>query len=190
MEVALRALLQPMLADVSFEVYNHQCKEELLMRLPVRLRGYAQWLPENWRVLVIVDRDDDNCRTLKRRLESIANDAGLMTRSRAVGQEYSVVNRLAIEELEAWYFGDWAAVRVAYPRVGAHVPSRAAYRDPDAIKGGTWEAFERELRRAGYFSSGLAKIEAARSISPHMNPAVNNSRSFQVLREAIADLKA
>jgi hypothetical protein len=25
-----------------------------------------------------------------------------------------VVNRLAIEELEAWYFGDWEAVRAAY----------------------------------------------------------------------------
>ena len=43
--------------------------------------------------------------------------------------------------------------------------TKSAYGDPDAIKGGTWEAMERELQRAGYFKSGLAKIEAARVIS-------------------------
>lgn len=37
----------------------------LLARLPERLRGYASWLPDTWRIVVIVDRDDADCTTLK-----------------------------------------------------------------------------------------------------------------------------
>jgi hypothetical protein len=190
MEEALKILLPSMLAATSFAVYRHRCKDELLERLPGRLRGYASWIPENWRILVVVDRDDDDCDELKGKLESIAEAAGLRTRTRPAGLQYAVINRLAIEELEAWYFGDWEAVRAAYPRVSATVPARAPYRDPDAIKGGTWEAFEREMNRGGYFRGGLRKIEAARSIAPHMGPERNTSRSFQVLREALVEVAA
>ncbi len=35
--------------------------------------------------------------------------------------------------------------------------------DPDAIPGGTWEAFERVLQRSGYFQTGLRKLEAAQT---------------------------
>ena len=89
----------------------------MLVKLPARLRGYASWLPKTWRIVVVVDRDDEDCKELKAKLERIARDAGLVTRSRIDGTSCSVVNRLAIEELEAWYFGDWAAVRAAFPRV-------------------------------------------------------------------------
>lgn len=185
-EAALRTLLPRMLGEATFEVYPHTCKDELLGRLPERLRGYAPWLPNNWRVVVIVDRDDDDCVVLKQRLESIAHAAGLSTRAR--GQPFAVVNRLAIEELEAWYFGDWEAVRAAYPRVNRNVPSQARYRAPDEIKGGTWEAFERALKGAGYFKTGLRKIEAARAVAAHMDPSRNTSPSFRALRDSLAHM--
>ncbi|MBI4515416.1 MAG: DUF4276 family protein [Deltaproteobacteria bacterium] len=187
-EVALRLLLPRLLGGTSFQVYSHQCKDELLQRLPDRLRGYANWLPKTWRIVVIVDRDDDECDDLKARLERMASTAGLTTRTKAAGRPYAVANRLAIEELEAWYFGDWEAVRAAYPRVAATIPSQAKYRDPDAIAGGTWEAFERLLQKIGYFTTGLRKIEAARAITPHMEPARNRSRSFQTLRTALLEM--
>ncbi len=161
-EVALRALLPRMLDHVTFEVHAFQGKADLLRQLPARLAGYARWLPADWRILVLVDRDDDDCHALKARLEAAAREAGLPTRSAPSAQgAFAVVNRLAIEELEAWYFGDWEAVRAAYPRVPAGVPQQAGFRDPDAIRGGTWEAFERVLGRRGYFKGGLAKIRAA-----------------------------
>jgi len=50
---------------------------------------------------------------------------------------FQVINRIAIEELEAWFFGDWPAMCAAYPKLDASVPKRAGLRDPDAIKGGT-----------------------------------------------------
>ncbi len=190
MEAALRVLLPKLVGDLSFEIRPHQCKDELLSRLPDRLRGYASWLPDTWRIVIVVDRDDDDCQRLKRRIDEMAKAAGLVTRSAAKGKPYSVVTRLAIEELEAWYFGDWAAVRAAYPDVPATVPNKTPFRDPDAIKGGTWEAFERVLQKAGYFSQGLRKIEAARAIAEHMDPTRNVSRSFCALRDVLAELAA
>jgi len=183
----LRLLLPKMLGDISFEVHPHQCKEELLKRLPERLRGYSRWLPENWRIVILVDCDDDDCHDLKARLEQYAQNAGLVTKTsaRVNDSPYVVINRIVIEELEAWYFGDWKAVRAAYPKVPAKVPHQEKYRDPDSIAGGTWESFERVLQRRGYFSGGLRKMDAARSIVPHMDPNHNNSRSFQVFREAL-----
>ncbi len=188
MEQALRVLLPRLLDGVSFQIYAHQCKSELLARLPGRLLGYSSWLPENWRIVIVVDRDDEDCIILKNALEGIAAIAGLRTRTTAASPGYQVVNRLAIEELEAWYFGDWNAVRRAYPRVSSAVPSQARYREPDGIRGGTWEAFERILQKAGYFRSGLRKIEAAHAIAREWDPDINRSHSFGVFRDTMREM--
>ena len=189
-EAALRMLLPRLVGSLSFEVYPYQCKDDLLKRLPERLRGYSAWLPADWRVVIVMDRDDDDCRELKGRLERIAKDAHLRTRATAGGDAYQVVNRLAIEELEAWYFGDWNAVRAAYPRAPDGIPRQARYRNPDAVTGGTWEAFERILQRAGYFPTGLRKIEAARAIAEHWNADANRSHSFVVFRDVLREMAA
>lgn len=186
-EILLRSLLPRLLGSVRYEIRAFQGKQDLLQRLPDRLRGYT-WFPPDYRIVVVVDRDDDDCRALKQTLEQHAARAGLPTRTRPQGGHVTVINRIAVEELEAWYFGDWDAVRAAYPRVPETVSRRARYRDPDAIAGGTWEAFERVLQRAGYASGGLRKIQAARSIGPHLDPARNASHSFQVFRDALLEL--
>lgn len=189
MEALLRAVLPRFVPGLSFEVFPFLSKDDLLKKLPQRLRGYSGWFPDDRCVLVVVDRDDDDCLKLKAHLESCAREAGLATRSTAKKRgRVQVINRIAIEELEAWYFGDWDAVRAAYPRVSASTPRKAEYRRPDAIKGGTWEAFERVLQSAGYFSTGLRKIEAARAIGPHLVAARSSSPSFCALRDALLEL--
>lgn len=90
-------------------------------------------------------------------------------------------------EIEYQIIGDWQAVCSAYPRVSASVPQKSGFRDPDAIVGGTWEAFERILKRHGYFDSGLRKVELARSVAAHMDPERNRSQSFQAFRSAVKD---
>jgi hypothetical protein len=187
MEALLRPLLPRLLGAVPFEIRTFQCKNDLLKRLPDRLRGYT-WFPEQYRIVVVVDRDNDDCRALKQDLERHAAQVGLPTRTHPQQGHFTVINRIAIEELEAWYFGDWKAVRAVYPRVSQTVPQRAAYRNPDAIAGGTWEAFERVLQQSGYFKGGLQKIKAARSIAPHLDPARNTSHSFQIFRDALLAL--
>jgi hypothetical protein len=191
MESFLRVLLPCLLpADRTFEVHAFQGKSDLLGKLQNRLRGYAQWLPEDWRVVVVVDRDDDDCRGLKERLDDAGTAAGLRTRSRAGARPWQLVNRIAIEELEAWYFGDWAAVCSAYPRVSPGIPATKGFREPDAIGGGTWEAFERILQRHGYFETGLRKIEVARAIGARFDPRRSRWRSFERFHQAIADATA
>ena len=56
MEMALEQLLPRMLAGADFQIIRFQCKDDLLKNLPDRLRGYSQWLPANWAILVLVDR--------------------------------------------------------------------------------------------------------------------------------------
>ena len=196
MEVALRLLLPKVLGDVSFEVYPYQCKDELLLRLPERLHGYVlrrandAWFRDCCRIIVVLDRDDDDCVGLKHRLEEEAARVGMVTRARAGAGAYALVNRLAIEELEAWYFGDWEAVRAAYPGAPASVPAQAKYRRPDEIAGGTWEAFERIMQKAGYFRGGLRKIQAAQAIAAQMDPERNTSPSFRALRDVLQEMTA
>jgi hypothetical protein len=188
MEAFLRALLPRLLPqDRTFEVHPFQGKDDLLDKLLARLRAYAQWLPEDWRILVVVDCDNDDCKSLKKRLEEIARNAGLVTRSQAGERYWQLVNRIAIEELEAWYFGDWEAVCEAYPRVSTSIPQKAGYRDPDDITGGTWEAFERILQQNGYFRAGLPKVGTARDLGALLDPERCRSRSFVALREALAE---
>jgi uncharacterized protein DUF4276 len=191
MEAFLRALLPSLLPrDRTFDVHPFQGKQDLIGKLEARLRAYSHWLPEDWRIVVVVDRDDEDCRDLKARMETIAQSAGLRTRTGAGNPRWQLVNRIAIEELEAWYFGDWDAVRAAYPRVSANLPNRAGFRDPDAVVGGTWEAFERVMQRHGYFKGGLAKWEAARSIGAQIDRSRSRSPSFAVLCDAIAEAVA
>ena len=195
MEAALNRLLPRMLVDISFQVYPFQNKSDMLRKLPHRLAGYANRIRrdpgfrDHCRVVVLIDRDDDDCFSLKGRLEDMAVKAGLTTFTRQQRTTWHILNRIVIEELEAWFFGDWDAVRTAYPRVNKKLPNQAGYRNPDAIAGWTWEALERVLKRSGYFATGLRKTEAARQIAGHMTPAKNRSRSFQVFRDALGAIR-
>lgn len=134
-EAALRELVPKIAPDLSFQVYPFASKNRLLKKLKDRLTGYASILQPGQCVMVLVDRDRDDCRRLKARLEDAAKRAGLGTKSMACSPGWQVVNRIAVEELEAWFFGDWEAVVQAYPGVDRNVPAKRKYRDPDAIRG-------------------------------------------------------
>ncbi|MCC6812355.1 MAG: DUF4276 family protein [Deltaproteobacteria bacterium] len=192
-EAFLRLVLPKVIGTRTFEVFSYQCKPDLLEKLSQRLRGYAQrrrkdaWFRDHVRVVVLVDRDGEDCRKLKAELEKATSDEKLISRSRSV-TSWFVLNRIAIEELEAWYFGDWEAVRAAFPNVPANIPRKREYRVPDGIAGGTWEAFERVMNTHGYFGGGLRKIEAARAIGTHIVPSRNTSQSFRAFRDALESI--
>jgi len=178
---ALDQLLPRVLgAEHSFKVHPFRGKQQLLGEIPSRLRGYSRWLPPDWRVVVLVDEDREDCHALKQRLVEHARSVGLGDR---------VLCRVAVEELEAWFLGDVEAIRAVYPKVPATLARRAGLRDPDGVKGGTWEALDRALRRAGY-PQGLVKTAAAREIATHMDPDRNWSHSFCVFRDGIRRLAA
>jgi hypothetical protein len=172
-------------AETSCSFIRFQGKTDLLANLENRLKGYRDWLPKHWRIVVLIDEDRQDCVKLKAELDSAAAAAGLKTKSKAEKGAFVVLNRIAVEEIEAWFLGDVEGLRTAYPGVPASLGSRENFRDPDAVAGGTWEALERVLQKAGYFPGGLGKIELARTMAQHLNSGRNQSRSFRCFVEGI-----
>ncbi len=185
-EETLKAILPKILSnDVTFDFLVFDGKDDLLNNLSARLNGY-RWIPDDWRIMVLIDEDRRVCRELKAKLERTAREAGFVTKSSVLpNSDFQVINRLAIEELEAWFFGDIEALHAAYPRVSINLQYQARYRNPDAIRGGTYEALERLLVNGNYYRDKLPKVEVAQDIAQHMEPSRNKSRSFQVFLEGL-----
>lgn len=186
MEETLKILLPRMLpTETTYRILNFQGKQNLLKQLPSRLRGY-KWISDDYRIVVLLDEDRQNCIDLKQKLETAAQQARLSTKTSAGSSRFQVLNRIVIEELEAWFLGDIEAMRQAYPNLPETLPRK--FKTPDAVSGGTWETLERTMKRHGYFKGGYAKVEAARAISAHMDPDRNRSKSFQVFRDGLLAL--
>jgi Domain of unknown function (DUF4276) len=189
---ACKILLPKLLpSGTEYEIRSFRGKQDLLSKLLERLNAYRRWIPQDWHIVVLIDLDNDNCRDLKCKLENISQQAGFITKTACIqGQTFQVLNRIMIEELEAWFFGDVEAICQAYAGIRSSLAQKAQYRDPDAIQGGTWEALQRELQRAGHFKGGLDKVKAAREIAQFMNPEVNRSPSFQTFRHGLLETGA
>ena len=190
LESALAQLLPKILpSTVSSKIHAFRGKPDLLAKVPNRLKGYQAWLPPDWKIVILIDEDREDCLNLKKQLEDMAIVAGLITKSSCQeDQSFHVLNRIVVEELEAWFFGDVQAICQAYPKVSANLAKQKRYRDPDAIKGGTWEALERVLQKAGYHPGKLEKYKASSDISQYMNPESNRSKSFQVFYQGLLEI--
>ncbi len=177
MKIALQNLVPKIIGnDITFEVRDLRSKQELLKNLESRLKAYSKLrISRDFRIVVIVDEDRQNCMHLKNLLVEAANAAGVQD---------ITLNRIVVEELEAWYFGDVQALKRVYPRLPDSLGEQKTYRNPDTISGGTWEALDRLLVKHGY-RAGLLKLEAAAQISSVMDPWINKSKSFQVFRDGL-----
>lgn len=193
-EQALKPLLAKIIAGrAQYAIRNFNSKPKLLHNLPARLAGYKQRIDagEDLRILVLVDCDDDSCTTLKQQMEAMATSKGLVTKTRAArSQIFHVVTRIAIEELEAWFLGDPLALRQAFTSLPAINPRTGIFRNPDNVPGGSWEALHRFLKRHGIYRNSYPKIEAAQRIGAKLDPARNQSRSFQVFVQGVEALLA
>lgn len=189
-KIALENILPKLLPeDASFCIHPFQGKHDLLLKMYARLRTYKLYMDSSHRVVVLIDRDNDNCMELKDKLDNITLRSGFISKSTAKNNSsFQVLNRIAIEELEAWFFGDVDAIVKAFPRVPVTLHKRAAFRDPDSIKGGTWEALERLLKKYKYYKSRASKTDVAKQISQYMQPDNNRSKSFQVFISGLNEL--
>ena len=185
-EVVLKSILPKILsANVNLIYRVFEGKDDLLKELPMRLKG-CYWERNEKRIIVLIDEDREDCHELKAYLEKAAHEAGFVTKSSAdPNGGFQVVNRLAIEELEAWFFGDIVALHAAYPRIPENLQSKAKFRDPDAIRGGTFEALEHLLIQNNYYKGRIHKPTIAQKIARHMEPSRNSSKSFQVFVDGL-----
>lgn len=179
-EEALRHWLPRLLQGrARAKVINLGSKYKLLKVLEDRLRAYRARIDkgEDLRIMVLVDRDTDDCVELKAKLEQAAAAAELPTKSQPDGNDrFRVVNRIVIEELESWFIGDPVALRKAFTSLPAIDASSGIFRNPD--NGGSWEALHRFLKKHRIYRKSFPKIEASQRIAPHMNLSKNRSASF------------
>lgn len=191
-EEMLKHLLPRLIAgNAQWKLINLGSKYKLLNALPQRLAAYRQRIKhgEDLRVVVLVDRDREECAALKQRLEGAARQAELPTKSApAVDGSFLVVNRIVIEELESWFIGDPVALRDAFTSLPRIDEKRGIFRNPD--NGGSWEALHRFLKKHAIYKSSYPKIDAARRIAPKLNPEANRSSSFQVFLRGVEALLA
>jgi hypothetical protein len=146
----------------------------LLDLLPATLRAYASSAAEDEAVLVLVDADKGDCRALKQQLVAVA---------RTECRTLKVVFRIAVEETEAFYFGDLRAIKAAFP--GADM-TRARRFVPDSVPAnGTAEEFAEVVG-----DGTLRKVEWAEKmgLALTIRPSESRSPSFKALHAGIARL--
>jgi hypothetical protein len=146
----------------------------LLDQLPAKLRGFAEALdPDQDSVLIVVDRDADDCQQLATEIRNLVT-------SMAPGLRVEV--RVSIEELEAYYLGDLKGVKTAFP--GADL-TRARSVDPDSVTD-AWEFFGEIVG-----DDGGHKAEWARAMGRAVTTAESQSRSasFRALCRALGRLR-
>ena len=154
---------------------SEAAKRILLDQLPRLLRGYGK-ISHIGYIIIICDLDDKNKQQFLSELNSVLD---------ACNPKPDAHFCLAIEEFEAWYLGDLAAVRKAYPKVKANIID--GYKNDDIC--GTWELLadavckggHNYLLKKGWHAVGKQKTIWAEEISPHMNKDTNMSPSFNYM---------
>ncbi|MBU7597164.1 DUF4276 family protein [Streptomyces sp. P38-E01] len=188
-EEALKPLLSNLLQGTRIRVgiRKFQGKPDLLKKLPQRLEGYAlsRQRGSDVRVVVLLDQDNDNCAELKLRLDRIARNAGMVPRADAPEGAFQVLNRIAVRELECWYFGDWDAVRKAFPKVPGEVPKK--YRqNPDLAAGKASDAFGKVLGTSGVRVA--SKPQWGKRAGPHLSVSQSRSPSFLTFVRGVKEI--
>ena len=157
-------------------------KRILLDQLPKLLRGYGK-TPGIDAVVVVLDTDKRDCARFLAELKAVTTSCNPVP---------NTLFRLAIEEIEAWYFGDRDALLAAYPRAKLDVLGK--YVQDSACD--TWELLadavhaggSSAIKKAGWPLPGQVKHEWAKKIGPFMDPDRNISPSFQKLRDGLRQL--
>ena len=160
----------------------------LLNNLPALLRGYGNAhanYPADYpaAVVVVCDLDDKDRDAFHNELLDVLNKCNPKPDARFC---------FAIEEGEAWFLGDLAAVKAAYPKARDSVLKRY---ENDAICG-TWECLAdavysggaTKLKGKGWHTVGREKSRWAEEITPQMDVEKNKSPSFKDFRETMRGL--
>lgn len=122
---------------------------------------------------MIRDGDGKDCKALKASLAEICAEVG----------RGDCLVRIVCQELEAWYFGQPAAMAVALGDMSLrNLGGRAGYRNPDAIS--------KPSKELAKLVPTFQKIDGARKMARHLSYAGNKSASFRALVEGIARISA
>jgi hypothetical protein len=184
----LDGLLPRLLPMHRFKVYPHQGKGKLsrnvdkkpdrlqrglLDLLPATLRGFGRTLNSDTdRVVVLVDADDEDCAELLRRLRDALE---------SISPAPMCLFRIAIEEVESWYLGDWSAIKRAFGKADR----KKLRKYSEESRTGAWELFRDVIG-----DTAERKLFWAEKMSVELSVAgqgevVNSSPSFRKFCEGV-----
>jgi len=163
-------------------------KRILLDNLPKLLKGYGRTFAgysETFQaaVILVCDLDDKCLKEFRHSLLAILN---------ACNPRPTTGLCIAVEEGEAWFFGDMNAIKSAYPKAKDTVLSSYVN---DSICD-TWEKLAdavypggaQRLSKQGWQTVGREKSKWAAEISQHMDVQNNRSPSFCYFRDKLIQL--
>ena len=165
MKALLDDLLPRLIPEMPFLCIPHEGKRDLEKSIPRKLRA---WHEPGVRFMVIRDNDGGDCLELKNRLTQLCVGAG----------RGDTLVRIACQELEAWYFGEPAALAKVFENNHlSELGNKAKYREPDAIPNPS-----KELAK---LIPEFKKIAHARRMAAQLSRNGNRSRSYQVTMDGI-----
>ncbi len=165
MKVLLDGLLPRLLPGIRFLCVPHEGKQDLVKSIPRKLKV---WQEPGVRFVVVQDNDGGDCRTLKQQLVDLCEKA----------ERNDALVRIAVQELEAWYFGDPNALARAFGNESlVKIGNKARYRDPDVIVKPS-----RELKK---WVPEFQKISGARKMAQYLEMGTNRSLSFQMFLKGV-----
>jgi hypothetical protein len=165
--------------EYNHRIHTHQGKAHFLQQLPKILKGYNNWLKNpavsNFRLLIIIDSDKDDCLELKQRILDLCQLHQLTTISKV---------RIAMPMLESWFFGDANALEQALPQIKKlKLGTSATYRQPENRPDPARD-LDRELKSVGY-TEGYKKLEHSKAIVQYMTIDGNKASSFNATINAL-----
>lgn len=159
-------------------------KRILLDQLPRLIQGYGKTLSYSPAVLIVICDLDDRCLSaFRKELLELVNSCNPKPKTQFC---------IAIEEGEAWYLADLAAVKAAYPNAKQAILN--SYTNDNIC--GTWEKLadavysggDQKLSKLGWQGIGKEKATWAERISPLMDIDNNQSPSFCYFRDQLRHL--
>ena len=152
--------------DVMYITIPHDGKSDLKASIPKKLKA---WNVPDTKFVIIQDQDSNDCVQLKKDIKALCYSTNKKP-----------LIRIACHEMEAWYFGDLAAVSKAYNKDFTGLSQKRKYRNPDSIINP-----KKELRK---LIPEHEQIAGAKRIGPYMDINNNSSHSFNVLVDGIRTL--
>lgn len=165
MKALLDGLLPRAFPDMQFQCVPHEGKQDLEKSIPRKLRA---WREPGVHFVVLRDNDSGDCIALKEHLVDLCRE----------GRREDTLVRIVCQELEAWYFGEPAAIAKVYGNEKVqNIGRKTAFNNPDAIM--------KPSQKMRDLVPAFQKISGARQMAQVMSLEGNTSRSFQVFIEGL-----
>lgn len=161
MEVVVKAIVEKLTLRDRTIVIPHQGKTDLEKSFPKKLRAWNTGIDS--RFVICRDNDGGDCAVLKENLQKLLPQPSK--------HQYKI--RIVMNELEAWYLGDLAAVeRAGFLKPGQAVRLQRSkkFKEPERL-GNAKQEFQKLVSKKG-------QITLATLISPHLDLENNRARSF------------